>query len=114
MRGHRSKLRGVANTLRVTTDHKQLRYAIGDQAVEQLRATIQGWPRSRYWLMALRAPRTWIVSFGTLIISSLLITVGLALLRAVSPSRFASLFAYRLSVVALVPLCLFFLAPFYA
>src|SRR5260370_22250277 len=68
----------------------------------------------QYYAMALRAPRTWIVSCGTFVISSLLITVVLALLRVVSPSHFTSLFSHRFGVIVLVPFFLFFLAPFFA
>ena len=83
--------------------------------MEQLEAlTIQGWQKIRYYVMALRAPRTWIVSLGTFVISSLLITVGLALLRVVSPSHFTSLSSHRFGVLVLVPFFLFFLAPFFA
>ncbi|PWT76264.1 MAG: hypothetical protein C5B60_04285, partial [Chloroflexi bacterium] len=83
--------------------------------MEQLgAATIQAWQRSRYYLTALRAPRTWTVSRDTFVISSLLITVVLAVLRIVSPSDFDSLLAHRLGTIALVPLLLFILAPFYA
>src|SRR5260370_33081684 len=68
----------------------------------------------QYYAMALRAPRTWIVSCGPFVISSLLITVVLALLRVVSPSHFTSLFSHRFGVIVLVPFFLFFLAPFFA
>jgi hypothetical protein len=83
----------------------------GDQAVEQLEAlTIQGRQKIHYYAMALRAPRTWIVSLGTFIISSLLITVVLPLLRVVSPSYFTSLFSHRFGVFILVSFLLFFFA----
>src|SRR5258705_12353314 len=83
-----------------TTDLQQLRHAIGDHAVEHLEAlTKQGWQKCQYYAMALRAQRTWIVSLGTFVVSSLLITVVLSLLRVVSPSHFTSLLSHRFAVI---------------
>src|SRR5260370_26590842 len=94
---------------------RRMRHTIGDHAVEHLEAlTKQGWQKCQYYAMALRAPRTWIVSLGTFVISSLLITVVLALLHVISPSHFTSLFSHRFGVIVLVPFFLFFLAPFFA
>src|SRR5262245_22521824 len=64
--------------------------------------------------MAPCAPRAWTVSVGTFVISSLCITVVLALLRVVSPSHFTSVFSHRFGVIVLGPFFLFFLALFWA
>jgi hypothetical protein len=99
----------------VFTDRKQWRPATGDQAVEQLEAlTIQVWPKIKYYAVGLRAPRTWIVSLGTFVVSSLLITILLAFLRIVSPSHFTSLFSHSFGVIVLVPFFLFFFTLFLA
>jgi hypothetical protein len=81
--------------------------------VEQIQA-LQGWQKRRNSTMALRAPRTWLVSLGTFVLASLLLAVTLALLPAVSPAIFASLFPNRLTVIGVVPLVLFFFALFLA
>ena len=75
---------------------------------------LQGWQKSQNSKIALRAPRTWLISLGTFVISSLLIAAMLALLYVVSPTLFASLFSQMFGVIVVVPLLFFFFALFFA
>ena len=71
---------------------------------------LQGWQESQNNKIALRTPRTWLVSLGTFVISSLLIAATLALLYVVSPNLFASFFSQIFRVVVLVPFLLLLLS----
>jgi hypothetical protein len=75
---------------------------------------LQGWQKSQNSKTALRTPRTWLISFGTFVISSLLIAVTLAVLYVISPTLFASLFTIWLGGIVVVPLLFFFFALFFA
>ena len=71
---------------------------------------LQGWQNSK---IALSAPRTWLVSLGTFIITSLLIATTLALLDAISPTLFALLLSKWLGGIIAVPLLFFLCSLFF-
>src|SRR6266700_1047600 len=78
---------------------------------------LQGWQKGQYSRIALRAPRTWLVSLGTFVISSLLIAATLALrshLYVVFPPLFASPFSKLLGGIVVVPLLFFFFSLSFA
>src|SRR5205085_7556659 len=74
---------------------------------------LQGGQKSQNSNIALRAPRIWLVSLITFVISSLLVSTTLALLLAVSPALFAALFAEIFGGSVIVPLLFFFLVLFF-
>jgi len=74
---------------------------------------LQRWQKSQNSTIALRAPRTWLVSFGTIVISSVLLAAALALLYVISPTFFASLFSRLFGGIVVVPLLFFFFALFF-
>src|SRR5436853_4949852 len=74
---------------------------------------LQGWQESQNSKIALRTPRTWLVSLGTLVISSLFIAVTLALLYVVSPTLLASLFSKMSGGIVIVPPLIFLLSLFF-
>src|SRR6266702_5938795 len=78
---------------------------------------LQGWQKSQSSRVALRAPRTWLVSFGTLVVSLLLIAALIALgslLHTVSSTPFTSLFSKLFGGIVAVPLLFFSLALLFA
>jgi len=74
---------------------------------------LQGWQKSQNGKIALCAPRTWLVSLGTFVISLLLIAATLALLQAASPTLSASLFPKLFGGIVVVPLLFFFFSLFF-
>ncbi|HEY4034586.1 MAG TPA: hypothetical protein VGL94_11545 [Ktedonobacteraceae bacterium] len=74
---------------------------------------LQGWQKSQNGQIALYAPRTWLVSLSTFVISSLLMAAMLALLHAVSLTLFASLFSKLFGGIVIIPLLLFFFSLFF-
>ncbi|HEY7418718.1 MAG TPA: hypothetical protein VH593_26300, partial [Ktedonobacteraceae bacterium] len=78
---------------------------------------LQGWQKSQDSRVALRASRTWLVSLGTLVISSLLIVVLLPFkshLYAAFPTSLAALFPVLFGRIVVIPLLFFSLALFFA
>lgn len=75
---------------------------------------LQGRQRGQNSILALYAPRTWLVSLGTVVISSLLLAIALAFLHIVSPTSFVSLFSTFSGRIVFIPLLLFFLALSFA
>src|SRR5436190_6414598 len=73
---------------------------------------LQGWQESQDRKIALRTPRTWLVSLGTFVISSLFIAAMLAVLYVVSPTLFASLFSTVFAGIVVIPLLFFLLSLF--
>jgi hypothetical protein len=102
--------KGPSGFLCITVDLKQFRCKIGGHILQHSQK-LRGWQSSK---VALSAPRTWLVSLGTFVISSLLIATTLAFLDAVSPNLFASLFSKYPGGIAVVPLLFFFFALFFA
>jgi hypothetical protein len=75
---------------------------------------LQGWQGSQTSTAALRAPRTWLMSLGALVIYALLLAAVPALLPTAASKLFASLFSNRFVEAVGVPVCLFFVALFFA
>jgi len=77
--------------------------------------TLSRWQKS--WKsnkIALRTPRTWLVSLGTFVISLLLLAFALVLLPIISPTLFASLFSNKFVMLVVVSLLCFCFALIFA
>jgi hypothetical protein len=96
----------------IAIDLQQFRHKIRGHTMQRSQL-LQGGQKSQNSNIALRAPRTWLVSLGTFVISSLLIATALALLLVVSPTLFASLSSTMFGGIIFVPLLCFFCALFF-
>jgi hypothetical protein len=76
--------------------------------------TLQGWQKSQYTRIALSAPRTWLMSIGTLVISLLLIAATLIIIALVYPNLFTSLLSEMLVLLLALPLICFSFSLFFA